>query len=267
MCKKYNLSSKPPSAAKLDHLIVDDKHKLIYCYVPKAACTNWKRIMLILSGSLPDYNGTNPLDIPAGESHARKKLRTLNTFSKPEIERRLQEYMSFIFVRHPYERLLSAYRNKFQNAYGDYFRSRYGRKIIERYRKNASKEALASGHDVSFKEFVHYLVDRNTLMNEGYNEHWDLMFQLCHPCRVKYSFIGKYETLNADADYLLRKIGLDHLANFPKLPVNNKKQTTADMLDRYMKGVSEADKQMLMWNYRYDFEMFQYSWPKKTGKN
>ena len=37
----------------LKHLVVDEDHELIYCYVPKVACTNWKRLMMVLSGREP----------------------------------------------------------------------------------------------------------------------------------------------------------------------------------------------------------------------
>uniref|UniRef100_H3CLR2 Carbohydrate sulfotransferase n=2 Tax=Tetraodon nigroviridis TaxID=99883 RepID=H3CLR2_TETNG len=51
---------------ELDHLIVDDRHGIIYCYVPKVACSNWKRIMIVLSeGLLKDgVPQRDPLAIP-----------------------------------------------------------------------------------------------------------------------------------------------------------------------------------------------------------
>ncbi|MEQ2183229.1 hypothetical protein GOODEAATRI_030637 [Goodea atripinnis] len=58
---------------ELDHLIVDDTHQIIYCYVPKVACTNWKRIMVVLSQSLiSPITGkpyTNPQSVPADLVH------------------------------------------------------------------------------------------------------------------------------------------------------------------------------------------------------
>ena len=33
----------------LDQIIVDDKHKMLFCFIPKVACTNWKKVMVTYS--------------------------------------------------------------------------------------------------------------------------------------------------------------------------------------------------------------------------
>jgi len=61
-----------------------------------------------------------------------------------------------MFVRHPLERLVSTYRDKFTKpAY--YYKRRFGTKIIKAVRgANATTEALQKGHDVKFREMVLY---------------------------------------------------------------------------------------------------------------
>ncbi|KAK7074937.1 Carbohydrate sulfotransferase 11, partial [Halocaridina rubra] len=59
----------------LSNLIVDDKNRILYCYVPKVACTNWKRMMLILMGG---SNVTRPLSIPADSVHRKKVFTKLS---------------------------------------------------------------------------------------------------------------------------------------------------------------------------------------------
>ncbi|XP_034958313.1 carbohydrate sulfotransferase 14-like [Zootoca vivipara] len=36
----------------LKHLLVNDKHRFLYCYVPKVACSNWKHILKVLGSTL-----------------------------------------------------------------------------------------------------------------------------------------------------------------------------------------------------------------------
>ena len=65
----------------------------------------------------------------------------------------------FIWVRHPFERILSAFRNKLEHPFTPEFQMRYGRKIIKQFRPMASQESLKNGADVSITEFIKYIIN------------------------------------------------------------------------------------------------------------
>ncbi|KAF6715884.1 Carbohydrate sulfotransferase 12 [Oryzias melastigma] len=56
------------------NLIVDDAHRIIYCFIPKVACTNWKRIMFILRRGKP-Y--PDPITIDQSLVHGHNKFKVL----------------------------------------------------------------------------------------------------------------------------------------------------------------------------------------------
>ena len=246
---------------KFSNLLVDDTHKVLYCEIPKVACTNWKRVLLILSGHL---NTTEPMEIPANRVHGEytKYIRKLNSYEPEEIQYRLKNYYKFIFVRNPLERLLSAYYNKFTMKYNQYFPEKFGRKIIRRYRKNATRKELESGTDVKFSEFVQYLLDPATTDERPFNGHWRQFYQLCRPCMVDYDFIGKYETIAEDTDKVLSQLGVSDFVKFPtKGP---KKSKTARLLPEAYKVISSEDIHRLWELYKVDFAMFGYDYPDTT---
>lgn len=243
---------------KFSNILVDDTHKLLYCVTPKVACTNWKRILLMLSGKV---NVTDPNDLPASMVHGEfsKYLRTLSTYSPEEIEHRVEKYYKFMFVRNPMERLLSAYHNKFTLKYNTYFHKAFGTKIIKRYRQNATKDALENGTGVKFNEFVQYLLDPVTTSVKPFNEHWRQFYQLCRPCLVNYDFIGKYETISEDTVSVLNQLELSDLLRFPTKP--SKKTQTVNLLSTAYKDISSEDVHRLWELYKVDFAMFGYEYP------
>lgn len=241
----------------LKHVIVDDRHGMLYCYVPKVACTNWKRVLLVLTDGSGDLR--EPLQIPANEAHAPGRLRALSDYSASEINRRLRAYLKFLFVREPFERLVSAYRNKFTRSYNTAFHRRYGTRIIRRHRPDPRPEALEHGDDVSFAEFVRYLVDPATRREEPFNEHWERAHALCHPCLLGYDVVGKYETLHEDAAYLLRLAGVDDLVTFPG--TDRRIRTNGDMAADFFSAISPELQSRLFELYRMDFSLFNYSTP------
>ncbi len=98
------------------NVAVDDKHKLLYCYIPKVGCTSWK-VKLCLMGhqakEAPLLN-THPSPVDSRPGLAQYGIKMLSSFSTNEIKRRIQNYYKFVFVRHPMERIVSSYRSKFE---------------------------------------------------------------------------------------------------------------------------------------------------------
>ncbi|XP_061760922.1 carbohydrate sulfotransferase 11-like isoform X2 [Nerophis ophidion] len=255
-CLSHSKKRRVLSPEDLKHLIVDDKHSLIYCYVPKVACTNWKRVLMVLTS---EGRYSDPLAIPANEAHVTGNLRALSEFSVPEINRRLRDHLKFVFVREPFERLVSAYRNKFTRSYNTAFHKRYGTKIVRRYRPRPGTPALKQGSDVSFQEFVRYLVDPRTQREEPFNEHWERVHSLCHPCLIHYDIVGKYETLEPDARAVLSLAGVEDTLRFPTSGKNTR--TDGNMAARFFQHIDAFYQRKLFNLYRMDFLLFNYSTP------
>ena len=115
-----------------------------------------------------------------------------------------QNPVSFLIVRHPYDRLLSAYRDKFESK-KKYYHIKYGRFMIQQYRQRGIrrfgkafyrpskhkdsehyphwKAAQRKRNDATptFWEFVKTIIDYKVL-----NEHWTPATLVCSVCKVGY---------------------------------------------------------------------------------
>ena len=115
-----------------------------------------------------------------------------------------------MFVRHPPERVLSAYRNKMESPVltdpsDQSIWDEVKHTILESYRLKFNSKMVRKGAKVypTFSEFLHFLYDSDTALM---NEHYKPMIELCQPCAVKYHFVGNFATLRQDANAIL-----DHL--------------------------------------------------------
>lgn len=217
----------------------------------QVACTNFKRLFMKMTGK---SNASDILSIPAHEAHDRQFHSTLRNFTAVDAEYFLKKYTKFMFVRHPFERLLSAYKNKLEQNYigSKYFKDRIGKYIMQNYRTKKNQSGQANGEDITFEEFTNFLLNSE---QKGFNEHWKPMHRLCEPCLVKYDFVGKYETLSSDANFILRKIGATNLS-FPQALGSS---TTAKQLKKYFGNLPSSKISNLYNIYKLDFKMFSYS--------
>lgn len=176
----------------------------------------------------------------------------------------------FLFVRHPFDRLVSAFRNKLEDANaekdGTYFYKTYGRSIVERFRRNRNKDRrvendnsvnVNSRREPTFPEFVDYLLHTNP---NDYDEHWRPVALHCHVCQFKFDYIIKYEHFEDEINFLV-----DVLQEDGRLPQNfhltweNRGGTDKKTVVRYLKQLSEEQLVQLFDKYRLDFLYFGYS--------
>ncbi|XP_075047847.1 carbohydrate sulfotransferase 14-like [Mixophyes fleayi] len=234
----------------LKHIIVNDKYKFLYCYVPKVACSNWKRVLKVLDGHLEN------VDVKLKMDH-KSDLVFLSDLSVEKIKYRLKYYFKFMFVRDPMERLLSAYRNKFGEI--KEYQQRYGVEIVKRYRKNPG---LSKGDDVTFSEFLQYLLDEDV---ERMNEHWMPIYNLCQPCAVPYDFIGSYERLWDDANDVLKSIDAPTYVQFPERQAWYK-PVTKETINYFLCNTPKGLIREVLPKYILDFSLFAYSLPNTTSE-
>ena len=148
------------------------------------------------------------------------------------------------------------------NPRNKYYPRVIGREIIKQYRLNATNASLSLGNDVTFNEFVKYLIDPKTTEGKPFDPHWLPQHQHCHPCAVDNDFIGKYETLEEDANFVMSRLGLGPTVKF-RGPVTSTAgpAKTSDLLQQYFSKVPVSDIRRLWEFFHQDYELFGYKDP------
>ena len=246
-----------------DNVIVDPKHHVFYCAIPKVACASWRAALALLSGKLPDHKPATMHKIHNPEFLQTLGLHSPADLSPSQLNKILQHFTKFLIVRHPLERLVSAYRDKFRtfNKWTRHFQLKYGRKIAMLYRQNVTTESLMNGHDVTFPEFLSFITDTSVPTRHRMNPHWETYQNLCHPCLLQYNHIVKFETMALDNDVILNRyfhLG-DNTDFFPKR--NIKSVPSSEIMVQYYSTVPADLVRRVYEYYKVDMDMFGYHMP------
>lgn len=231
---------------------VSKEHKLVFCEIPKVACSDFKRLFRRLNGAQdfesqapwvhdPKQNGITRLtDMPSAEAASILKDPT---------------WTKGVFIRDPMERLLSGFLDKCREP------------IESRY----DIHCPFSGH-VSFGEFMDYIftqADYNVHGKMSMDEHWRPQHLVCDLERwlPYYQFQGNFSHLQTHTKFLLQGVGIfdefgrgwgdDGLDIFEKKIDWHHTDTSEKLTEYYTKEL--ADKAMAFYNT--DYELFQLPKP------
>ncbi|GAB0087834.1 Carbohydrate sulfotransferase [Sergentomyia squamirostris] len=251
MCSKYKLdqrgiySLRTRNSPNSREFFIEKKYRIVWCNVFKAASTSWLYNFNIMAGynlQFIEESKKNPLGL-ARTKYPRPSVK--------ELRSSLNDSVSFIVVRHPFERLLSAYWDKIQNPVRASMYEKLGNTILEKIRKEENLESPRP----TFSEFVSYLLNEFHA-NHKLDNHWKPIMELCTPCQVRFDIIAKFETLDVDQIYIIEKANISNIVT-PQWRNPGKKKEKA--VEDFYKELSNQQIRELYEIYEYDFEIFDYS--------
>lgn len=112
-----------------------------------------------------------------------------------------------------------------------------------------------------------YLQNRRNSLNTGPEEHWREMYRLCEPCSIGYDFIGKLESIDRDARYVLDNV-INVTTDSSKIYFMNSSEnihwtgsSDEKIMRKYYDSLPKAALQKLYRRYKLDFEFFGYEAP------
>jgi hypothetical protein len=181
------------------HIDVIARHRLIYVCIPKCASTTIKVALSALSGRIPaSFEEVHQRRHSGLKSPQQAGLSTFHRLAQDPATLR------FAFVRNPYDRLVSAWADKYRNKPllpGDSFIDKYlgCRKSID--------PALPSGAGamLSFADFVRFAA---ATADRRLDAHWQLQHDILAMPGIALDFIGKVESFDQDFARVMAHAGV-----------------------------------------------------------
>lgn len=179
--------------------ILDVTRRFLYCPVEKVASTFMRRFMYSLTHNTHRRNITYPFSVNITQALKFKFA------GWPVLGRNFSDLLSnkFLLVRDPYSRLFSAFVDKLLVPNSVYWKW-WAIPAISRFRKSPSAQSLRCGHDVTFAEFVKFVI-RSLHKRDA---HVRPVKDLCAPCEMNFTMIGHSETLPEDFQFLTSSLNV-----------------------------------------------------------
>ena len=260
-------------------LITDPTRKMGYCEVPKAASTTWRHAFWAMNEAMNVSRKllySKKYSIQANNNNDLTRLNQTNV-------------LKIIIVRHPFERLGSAYQQKFVVLRNISRHSETFIGIVDRVRKHQQNEMnmnstnpclINASVEFPFPCFVEYVLHRtmkpiyDTIISCSFGTlvrfdlHWWPYTEMCRVCRVHYDFVGHVERLQEDIEILSNKFPEnDVLKDLHQKKVKahctaSCKNTTNEVYIKYFHEITKDTIIRLYFRFFDDFQFGGYEFPR-----
>ena len=254
--------------------LIDQKHKLMVCYMSKAGCTAIKSLLLEAAGYKVseaqlghDLMALHITDIL--KDHGLKFFKDLTRNEAAEVVDG-EDYSRFISIRHPFERLLSVYRGKILDPKSDAQWLITGTLKLaypDQFKTNKTLLAMQEPQSIlgnpTFAQFLEWIWRRGI-----YDAHWSMIVDACHPCAYAWDAVLRMETMVRDSTQLVELLKPD--IPYDSMPVRHSHQDKALQHHHWLTmpeydAISEEIIDSFLNLYKIDMEMFGYRWDKATN--
>ncbi|ODM99344.1 Carbohydrate sulfotransferase 13, partial [Orchesella cincta] len=250
-----DLNLKEPPTPLFAYFFWNRERHVAWCPVYKAGSTSWLQNMMRLAGYSEGALQNPPKQLSIW---AREVYGDADNFGKDEIAKSLK----LLVVRHPFERLLSAYRDKLANStvgneHGTHhFYLKYGKRIVQKFRNDPSKRI----HQIepTWEEFVRYILKTDLLQYA--DDHWIPAYYSCTPCLVEYDVIAKTETYFRDQQFIIKKAGLEEILKPRWSHSTQESQSRLQLRKQYFSQLTKTQVKQLYDKYKLDFLLFGYDY-------
>ncbi|KAL6424416.1 hypothetical protein ACFW04_009886 [Cataglyphis niger] len=257
ICTKYNL--KTPLVKR--HFLYNAKHRSLYCWIRKVASTSFTKLFSDMSNRQVSHNFYKEVDFLS-----LKNLRDLQYLATNNTVFKL------LIVRHPFQRLVSSYRDRIEDNSRYTAQSwLYARQILYLSRPELFRPNVTGGNILqriflankrlkivpSFREFLEWLLKQPPDYDD---DHWAQYYTHCAVCDTSYNFILKLDEYTfGEVNYVLSKLKLDKSKIYlPRLQRSYAGITNFDVTCKYFHNLTIDIILRLYERYKVDFEMYNY---------
>jgi len=272
-----------------NQMYVLETWSLVWCPVYKAASTNWMHNLLHLAGKKEEEIKRILTDHPHQPNDQARVVAPILTMTRLRQISSTPGYTGLVVVRHPFDRLVSAFRDKIERCHGadnktfkgEWYYNTYGKKIVSKYRSKAvqrlgpqyfsEKNNFGSPLPVSsgwrskslpsWWEFVQYLLHTSPAR---YDEHWKPVSTYCAPCSFSFTRILHFENIQQEERFLAEEMSASHLIH-PRWENQNQEEVAKDeLLNKYFSILDDDEIQDLYKIYEDDFRLFGYQFEYRS---